>query len=475
MKIVSLIISCLCLYFNLYASDTKDNFTSIKENEHCLTCHSKKNYYKTMENKEKINVYIDKDKFKLSAHAQLKCSDCHSDFLAGTHPERRFRNIDQFRKQSNLECRKCHSNEIKNVKIHNAFIIEAKEANFICTNCHSAHSVEYLHKGQTSEVKYCLTCHDRTDKFIHFENGEKMSVYFNIIDLQKSVHKTLNCSDCHFGFSIDKHPKRKFNDLRNFKIALSETCRRCHFDKYTRTLESIHNKILAEGRLEAPVCIDCHGSHNIKHFGEHRIVIAQRCQLCHNDIYNAYINSAHGKALIDIESTDVPICIDCHTAHDIKNPLSGDYRNNIPEMCSNCHSNQNIMDKFGLSTEVVKTYIDDFHGKTFSLYKSNLQNIASFYKKIAVCTDCHGIHNIQSMRTIDENTIKSNLLKRCHDCHTEAGDNFPDAWLSHYMPSLYHHPLLYIVILFYRIFIPLLIATLILQILLHIWRYAINR
>ena len=474
MKPILIVIIGLFLNINLYALSTKDISTSF-EHEYCLTCHIKNDYFKTMENGEKINVFIDKDKFKLSAHANLNCSSCHIEFSTSVHPKRRFRNIEQFRKQSNLVCRKCHLNEIKNVKIHNSFILEAGEANFICTNCHSAHSIDYLHNMQSTEIKLCLSCHINSDKYIIFKNGERVSANVDIITLQKSVHNKLNCSDCHYGFSSNKHPKKEFSSFKNFRITLSETCRRCHFDKYTRTLESIHNKILSEGRLDAPVCTDCHGSHDIMHFGQHRIEIAQKCQLCHNEIYETYINSAHGKALIDIESTDVPICIDCHTAHDIKNPLSGNYRNNIPDMCSNCHSNKNIMGKYGLSTEVVKTYIDDFHGKTYSLYKSNIQKITTFYKKIAVCTDCHGIHNIQSMRNIDSNSIKNNLLKRCHECHLEAGKNFPSAWLSHYAPSLHHHPLIYIVMCIYKIFIPLLIIALILQILLHIWRYAINR
>lgn len=471
----TIIIINLLFCFKVFDVYSINNRTSLEENEHCLNCHSKKNHDKTMENGEKVNLYIDRDKFKLSAHSHLNCSSCHNEFSESTHPKRRFRDIEQFRKQSNLICRKCHLEEIKNVQIHENYITEAGEVDFLCTNCHSAHSVEHIYNKQTTEIKYCLTCHTKTDNYMYFKNGEKISLYFNIKAFQNSVHQSLNCSNCHFGFSKNRHPKREFNSFRDYKITLSETCRRCHFDKYTRTLESIHNKILAAGRLEAPVCTDCHGSHNIKHFGNHRIEIAQRCQSCHDKIYNTYINSVHGKALIDMVSTDVPICIDCHTAHDIVNPLSGDYRNNIPLMCSNCHNNKNVMDKYGISTEVVKTYIDDFHGKTFSLNKSNLRKSTSYYRKIAVCTDCHGIHNIESMRYLEVNTIKSNLLKRCQECHLEAGVNFPDAWLSHYMPSLQHHPALYIVILIYKVFIPLLIITLILQILLHIWRYAINR
>ena len=476
LSILRLFIIVLCLYL---CSKTNvlgnDNSTSTSQTEHCLTCHSKKDYYKTMENGEKINVFIDSNEFERSAHATLNCSSCHTNFAIDIHPKERFRSIEQFRKQTNLICRKCHYNEIKKIQIHNDFIKEVGESNLICTDCHSAHSIEYRFDEQSSETTYCLTCHEKSDNYMYFKNGEKMPLYVNYSKFEKSVHKSLSCSNCHVGFSKNSHPKRTFNDFRSYRLALSESCRRCHFDKYTRTLESIHNKILAEGRLEAPVCTDCHGSHNIEHFGEHRIVIAQRCQLCHKEIYDIYINSIHGKALIDMTSTDVPVCIDCHTAHDIKNPLAGDYRNNIPEMCSNCHSNKNIMDKYGISTDVVKTYLDDFHGKKISLYTKKLKNSTSFNKNIAVCTDCHGIHNIKSMRTLDTNTIKENLLKRCVQCHPNASLNFTNAWLSHYIPSLNHYPVLYIAIIIYKIFIPLLIAALALQILLHIWRYAINR
>ncbi len=53
--------------------------------------------------------------------------------------------------------------------------------------------------------------------------------------------------------------------------------------------------------------------------------------------------------------------------------------------------------------------------------------------------------------------------------------NFPDSWISHYEPSLKRAPLVYVINLIYKIFIPFMMVGLILQILLHIWRYAVNR
>jgi hypothetical protein len=66
-------------------------------------------------------------------------------------------------------------------------------------------------------------------------------------------------------------------------------------------------------------------------------------------------------------------------------------------------------------------------------------------------------------------------VKRCQKCHPGATEEFPNAWLSHYEPSLSNAPLVFLINLTYKIFIPFMLIGLILQILLHIWRYAVNR
>jgi hypothetical protein len=71
--------------------------------------------------------------------------------------------------------------------------------------------------------------------------------------------------------------------------------------------------------------------------------------------------------------------------------------------------------------------------------------------------------------------VKANLLKRCQKCHANADANFPDSWLSHYEPSLKRAPLVFLAGLTYQLFIPILLIGFVLQVLLHIWRYAVNR
>jgi uncharacterized membrane protein len=71
--------------------------------------------------------------------------------------------------------------------------------------------------------------------------------------------------------------------------------------------------------------------------------------------------------------------------------------------------------------------------------------------------------------------MKANLVNTCRKCHPNARENFPAAWMSHYEPSLKRFPLVYLVKLFYKIFIPFVIGGIVLQVFLHIWRVAINR
>lgn len=448
-----------------------------EEVQRCLECHAKKGIFKTFEDGDTIEAYVDIKRFKASAHGKLQCSDCHIDFTKDKHPNRRFRNKEQYKTKSALVCKKCHiCDQLKQKSIHAKLLSDEELGkSHLCTNCHGSHYIKPLgRKNYTNEEQYCLKCHGyKID--MKFKDGDKISLQIDLSILQNSVHRRLSCSDCHFGFSPSYHPQRNFKTKRDLSIVNSDTCRRCHFDKYTKSMESIHYAILSQGNLSAPICTDCHGSHSIQRFGKERILIARRCQKCHEGIYSIYANSVHGKALIDENNQDVPVCIDCHTAHNIKDPLTLDYREHIPELCSNCHANKALMDKYGLSTDVIKTYLQSFHGVTLNLYRKQREELGRPSRLIAVCTDCHGTHDIISTTNIEPAVLKANLIKKCQQCHKDAPMNFSDSWLSHYKPDIRKTPIIFIIEKLYDVFIPILIMGIVLQILLHIWRYSANR
>jgi hypothetical protein len=94
---------------------------------------------------------------------------------------------------------------------------------------------------------------------------------------------------------------------------------------------------------------------------------------------------------------------------------------------------------------------------------------------MAVCTDCHGTHDIARVSGSDMPAMKSKLLKRCGSCHPGATENFPDAWLSHYTPSFRVAPMVFITEKFYKIMLPLTVVGILFLVLLDIWRYLKNR
>lgn len=322
--------------------------------------------------------------------------------------------------------------------------------------------------------QYCLSCHANPGLgTLTLSSGEKVFLFMDTAAYSASVHgDKLNCTDCHSRISTYPHNTPLPSSRREFTLAQYETCRRCHFAEYTRTLDSVHYQKLAQGDIRAPVCVDCHDPHKTTSPHQLRASISLTCAQCHGQIYNTYVESIHGNALVNEANRDVPTCTDCHSVHNIYDPRTPAFRLDVPSLCAECHSNQNLMEKYGISRNVVKTYLQDFHGVTVSL--TRLRDPTS-PPVTATCTDCHGIHNIQKVNNPDSTVIRANLVETCQKCHPGASENFPAAWLSHYEPSLDKAPLVFAVRVFYSILIPFIIGGLLIHILLHLWRLATNR
>ncbi len=318
----------------------------------------------------------------------------------------------------------------------------------------------------------CLACHTDTSLSLKLRDGAAAPLHVASGALAGSVHAKLNCVDCHAGMAEVPHPERTFTSRRELTTTLDTQCRRCHFANYTKTLDSVHTSAVARGDVTAPICVDCHGAHEVKKASAPRAIVSETCAKCHGGIAAAYANSVHGRAITQ-GNADVPACTDCHRAHDIAGPRKTEWELQTPEMCGRCHADATMMARYGLSTSVLKTYLADFHGKTASLRQH--QGTAATGGVVARCTDCHGVHDIQKTRGPQSPVIKANLLNTCRQCHAGASDNFPGAWLSHYDPSVHKAPLVYGVKVAYAVVIPFMIGGLGIQILLSLWRLMANR
>jgi len=143
----------------------------------------------------------------------------------------------------------------------------------------------------------------------------------------------------------------------------------------------------------------------------------------------------HGSALEANSNPDVPTCANCHGSHLVSGPTTSNFREQTVKICGDCHSNKSIMDKYGISTNVLSTYMDDVHGLIDWFRKTNLENITR-----ATCYDCHGKHNILSPDNPASKVYPENLQSTCQECHKDTNIRFPQTWLSHKRVNLKENP-----------------------------------
>lgn len=118
-------------------------------------------------------------------------------------------------------------------------------------------------------------------------------------------------------------------------------------------------------------------------------------------------------------------CQDCHGGNSKKgfeegdpdlamNPAQGykppPSRRATPDFCARCHSDVEYMKRYNprLSTDQLTLYKTSVHGK---------QLYAKGDTKVAVCTDCHGIHGILPSSDSRSKVYHNNVPETCRQCH----------------------------------------------------------
>ncbi|MEI6289225.1 MAG: cytochrome c3 family protein [Chloroflexota bacterium] len=322
--------------------------------------------------------------------------------------------------------------------------------------------------------KYCLTCHGDPNLSTKLPSGETLSLYVSQDVIGHSIHSPLGieCAACHTEITTYPHPKIEYKTHRELSRNLYLACQKCHPGNYEKSLDSMHAKAATAGNENAAICTDCHGSHDVKKPDEPRSLISTTCAKCHQKIVDQYKSSIHGSALINDNNQDVPVCTDCHGVHNIQDPRTADFRVKSPEMCAHCHANKELMDKYNLPSDVYSLYKTSWHGVDVSVYKSKWPTI---WHDSAVCTDCHGIHNIYKTDDPASSVNPKNLLTTCQKCHPTAGPNWTGAWTGHNKISLQRTPILFYVEAFYSSFTPFVLWICIIYVVLQIIRSIVDR
>lgn len=473
-----------------------DNHVS---SEACVLCHTGTDETITFPSGEEVHVEVDTAMLAASAHGliaelPLACQDCHqppNDYQY-PHPPAAEETLREWEVVKSETCERCHVQP--HLTSHPG--PDSGEDPVVCTDCHGGHEVQpaaswheganvencvACHETQGVDVTvegatavieaglftakkednaYCLSCHSQPDQTMTFANGDVVSITIDEAGLHDSVHGASNewdellCTDCHQDY---KFPHEPISDVsaRQYSLNQNNLCQRCHEVQFAKALNSVHSEALLEGNLEAALCTDCHSPHDMPVPDEPRSRINETCRQCHSTIYDEYVESVHGEALTEAENPDVPSCVNCHGVHDIEDPTTSEFRINSPNLCADCHADEELMAQYDISTDVFETYVADFHGTTALLFASSGEEGAELNE--AVCYDCHGVHDIKDPDDPDAG-INANLLETCQQCHPDATENFPASWTGHYEPSLQNNTLVYLVELFYSIVIPITLA-----------------
>ena len=245
----------------------------------------------------------------------------------------------------------------------------------------------------------CIQCHVEIDEDL---DNPIITHYENDVHYEKG----LSCSDCHGGNpeAWDDEDKAMW-DSESFiedmsKMDEVKMCGKCHSDptfmrQYTATVKT--------------------------------------------DQLAQYWTSQHGIKLQE-GSEIVATCTSCHDVHGIypvSDPRSKVYPLNIPNTCSHCHSDENVMKNSGLPTDQMDDYKTSVHG--VALIEN--QDLGS-----PACNDCHGNHgaappdvghisdicgtcHINNKDLFEKSPLQSafmeNGLGQCEGCHNNHAVEHP--------------------------------------------------
>ncbi|MGC9325871.1 MAG: cytochrome C [Desulfomonilia bacterium] len=258
----------------------------------------------------------------------------------------------------------------------------------------------------------CLACHDD-----HVFTAQ----------FPESAHGNLGCASCHAGVT-DAMTHMLGNQVP--KLISCGTCHEKISQEYTNSYHNLHQNFQ---------CYDCHRDiHAVTTILEQRKkAILLQCTECHDN--REYALSGHGKAVLE-GNEDAATCSDCHGLHDTRvyHTSHQDYPSEAREFyhhtCIQCHSDEEMMERNGLSASTVEFYAETYHGKVQGIGYPSL---------VAGCADCHTSHNILPKDDPRSTIHPDNLVANCGRCHSGFHPRFvlykahPDFRDRQRYPALY--------------------------------------
>src|SRR6266567_37904 len=171
------------------------------------------------------------------------------------------------------------------------------------------------------------------------------------------------------------------------------------------------------------------------------------CLDCHSLLSDPY-GVTEEKFSEDVHAQKGLTCASCHggdpTSDDPDKAMSRKAgwkgkidRKQIPQLCGSCHSNPAYIRQYNpsLRTDQLDQYHTSVHGK----------RLAAGDTKVAVCTDCHSVHDLKAPSDPRSTVNPVNVANTCARCHADAnymkGYSIPTDQFAKYSTSIHHDAL----------------------------------
>jgi hypothetical protein len=252
----------------------------------------------------------------------------------------------------------------------------------------------------TKTTRMCGVCH--SDIRVKFDKGIHKSEEIGCISCHGGNPDAITVADAHRGNGYRGRPRR---------ADIPALCGSCHSDvarmrpyqlpsdQLALYRTSAHGLALARGNMNAAVCTDCHGVHEIRPADDPLSMVARHnvpttCGRCHGGNGDPaqpatpgspladYKTGIHGQALLVGNNNAAPECANCHGSHATAQPGARD----VDKVCGQCH------------------------GKVRSFFTNSPHRGAVRRGGHSDCAVCHGNHKT-------ERIAATAFEKTCDSCH----------------------------------------------------------
>ena len=235
--------------------------------------------------------------------------------------------------------------------------------------------------NQSNEV--CEDCHD-DESLATTKYGLSHSLYITSDNLVDTPHEDFSCTDCH-------QDLEDFDDFPHPEYLKLPDCGSCHEDAQDAFVDGFFQPLIDKGYTSIPSCADCHGKHKITWKGQPRKV----CGVCHQDVLDEFLHSAHWNGEDEEAEVTCVSCHDPHFKHEKDSFSEPEWKIHVTESCSECHKDQ------------VENYTQSGHYK----------QVKSGNMDAPICSDCHAKHQVLSPRDSQSKVSVAKMDMICTECH----------------------------------------------------------